>query len=286
MHPRLFTIPAFDLFKWHLGPMSLPTYGVLLALAFVAGLWVVNRQAKKAGLDPARITDLAVWVLLGGLLGAKVLLVAVEWRFYFHNRAEMLSILRSGGVFYGGLLGALLVAVFYVRRFKIPGWAAADVLAPAVILGQAVGRQGCFAAGCCWGKPTTVPWAVTFRDIFAGRTIGTPLDIPLHPTQLYESGAALLIFFFLLWLAGRKKFEGQVVLAYLFLYAAARATIEVYRGDASRGTVFGGALSTSQFIALLIVLAVAALYPYLARRKRKGQTPPVAPAAPETASPA
>jgi len=169
MYPRLFTVPAFDLFKWHLGPFTLPTYGVLLAIAFVAGLWVVNRQAKRAGLDPARITDLAVWVLLGGLLGAKLLLLAVEWRFYLHNKMEMLSLFRSGGVFYGGLLGALLVAVLYVRRFKIPGWAAADVLAPAVILGQAVGRQGCFAAGCCgcwrWGwwarKRSSCCWNIT-----------------------------------------------------------------------------------------------------------------------------
>jgi phosphatidylglycerol:prolipoprotein diacylglycerol transferase len=283
MYPRLFTIPAFDLFSWHLGPFSLPTYGVLLATAFLAGLWVVNRQAKRAGLDTARITDLAVWVLLGGLVGAKVLLLAVEWRFYSHNPSELLSIFRSGGVFYGGLLGALLVAVFYVRRFKIPGWAAADVLAPAVILGQAIGRDGCFAAGCCWGKPTTVVWAVTFRDAFAGRTIGTPLDIPLHPTQLYESGAAFIIFFFLLWLAAHRKFEGQVTLAYLFLYSVARGTIEFFRGDASRGTVFGDAMSTSQFIALLMLVAVAVLYPYLSRRARREAPQAAAPSAPANA---
>ena len=96
MHPRLFTIPAFELFQRHLGPFSIPTYGVLLATAFVVGLWVVNRQARKAGLDPARITDLAVWVLLGGLLGAKLLLVAVEWRFYLSSPREMLSGTVSG----------------------------------------------------------------------------------------------------------------------------------------------------------------------------------------------
>lgn len=283
MYPRLFTIPAFDLFSWHLGPFSLPTYGVLLAAAFVAGLWVVNRQAKKAGLDAARLTDLAVWALLGGLVGAKLLMLAVEWRYYSQNPSEILSIFRSGGVFYGGLLGALLVAVFYIRRFRIPGWAAADVLAPAVILGQAIGREGCFAAGCCWGRPATVPWAVTFRDVFAGRTIGTPLDIPLHPTQLYESGAAFIIFLFLLWLAARKKFAGQVVLAYLFLYAVARGSIEFFRGDASRGAVFGGLMSTSQLIALLMVLAVLVLYPYLSRRARGKGPQPTAPSAPASA---
>ncbi len=272
MHPRLFTIPAFELIGRSWGPFSLPTYGVLLATAFLLGLVVVHRLAKRSGLDPNRITDLAVWVLLGGLVGAKLLLVVVDWRFYMHDPGELWSLFRSGGVFYGGLLGAVAVAVFYVRRHAIPGWAAADVLAPAVALGQAVGRQGCFAAGCCWGRPTDVSWAVTFKDLFASRTIGTPLDIPLHPTQLYESGATLLIFFILLWLSLHKGFAGQVTLAYLFLYSVARGVIEFYRGDLARGTVFQGALSTSQFIAILVIVAVVLLYPYLAKRQSRPET--------------
>jgi len=268
MYPRLFSIPPFTLFGHVVGPITLHTYGVLLAIAFLAGLWVASRQARKAGLDPARITDMAVYVLIGGLIGAKLMLVVVEHDFYFHNPRELLSILQSGGVFYGGLLGALPVAWWYARRHALSGWRTADVLAPGVALGQAIGRLGCFAAGCCYGKVCDRPWAVTFHDAYATRAVGTPLEVPLHPTQLYESAAALLIFFGLLWLSGRKRFEGQVALVYLVFYAATRFVIEFYRGDAARGTVFHGLLSTSQFIAILVAVAAGVLYPYLMRRRR------------------
>jgi phosphatidylglycerol:prolipoprotein diacylglycerol transferase len=267
MHPRLFSLPPFDLFGRHIGPLTLHTYGALLAVAFIAGLWVANRQARRAGLDAARITDMAVYVLIGGLVGAKLLLVIVEWPFYARNPRELLSVIQSGGVFYGGLLGALPVAWWYARRHHLDGWRTADVLAPGVALGQAIGRLGCFSAGCCYGRPTDVPWGIAFRDPYATRAVGTPLDIPLHPTQLYESLTVALLFLGLLWLARRKRFHGQVTAVYLFGYAALRFAIEFYRGDAARGTVFGGRFSTSQFIAILVALAAAAAYPYLRRRR-------------------
>ena len=153
MHPKLLTLPAFDLLGRNIGPLTLHTYGVLLAIAFITGLWVASRQAKGAGLDPARVTDMAVYVLIAGLIGAKVLLVIVEWSYYAHNPRELLSILQSGGVFYGGLIGAFPVAWWYARRHALPPWRTADVLAPAVAIGQAIGRLGCFAAGCCYGRP-------------------------------------------------------------------------------------------------------------------------------------
>ncbi len=268
MFPRLFTLPSFDLFGRAIGPLTLHTYGVLLATAFLLALWAASRQAKKAALHAARVTDMAVYVLIAGLLGAKLLLLVVEWSYYSQRPGELLSLFQSGGVFYGGLLAALPVAWWYARRHALPGWATADVLAPAVALGQAIGRLGCFAAGCCYGRPTRVAWAVTFRDPYAGRTVGTPLDVPLHATQLYESLATLLLFGFLMWLSRRRHFPGQVALAYVGLYAAARFVIEFFRGDAARGTVFGGALSTSQFIAVLLLLGAAVLYPYLTRRQR------------------
>ena len=240
MHPRLLTIPAIELLGRSIGPFTLHTYGVLLAIAFLAGLWVVSRQARRAGLDANRITDMAVWVLIAGLIGAKVLLVAVDWRYFGRNPREIGSILQSGGVFYGGLIGGILVAVWYVRRHRLPGWQTADVLAPGVALGQAIGRLGCFAAGCCWGRPTQVPWAVTFTDVYSARAVGTPMDTPVHPSQLYESFAAFLLFLFLLWLAPRKRFDGQVVLAYVALYSAVRFGLEFLRGDPDRGSWFGG----------------------------------------------
>ena len=273
MHPRLFTIPAFDFLGRNVGPLGMPTYGILLVLGMLAGLWVVTRQARKAGLSPDVITDMAVYAIIAGLLGAKLLLLIVEWPYYSRNPRDMLSLFQSGGVFYGGLLGAIPVAFWYARRHQLDGWKTADVLAPGVVLGQAVGRLGCFMAGCCYGRPTDVPWAVTFTDLYANRNVGTPLDTPLHPTQIYESLACFMILGILLWMAPRKRFHGQVVLAYVTLYAVARFVIERFRGDAIRGFVLGGRLSTSQAIAIAMIVAVALVLPYLVRRKR------VAPAA-------
>jgi phosphatidylglycerol:prolipoprotein diacylglycerol transferase len=269
MYPRLYTLPAFDLFGTNWGPFTLHTYGVLLAIAFIVGLAIAGRHAKRAQLDPDKITDLAVYVLIAGLIGAKLGLLVVEWDYYSRNWRELFSLLQSGGVFYGGLIAAFPVAWWYSRKYALPGWTAADALAPAVVLGQSIGRLGCFAAGCCFGKPTTVAWAVTFRDLYAARAVGTPIDTPLHPTQLYESFATFLIFLALLAIAKRKKFAGQVALSYVLFYSAARFVIEFYRGDAARGNVFGGALSTSQFLAILLALGAMALWPLAARAGRK-----------------
>jgi phosphatidylglycerol---prolipoprotein diacylglyceryl transferase len=266
MHPRLFTIPAFGAFGWDIPSFSLPTYGVLLAVGFLAGLYVAAWQARRSGLDSGRIIDMGVYVLLAGLVGAKLMLLAVDWRHYVRNPGDLFAIFRSGGVFYGGLLGGLLVALWYARKHALPGWRTADVLAPGVAIGQSIGRLGCLAAGCCYGKTAHVPWAVTFTDVYAARTLGTPLDTPLHPSQIYESLACLLVFVVLVWLAPRKKFHGQVLLAYVTLYSAARFGLEFFRGDSSRG--FIGPFSTSQAVAIVLTLVAALLYPRLRRTQK------------------
>jgi phosphatidylglycerol:prolipoprotein diacylglycerol transferase len=273
MYPRLFTLPAFDAFGKTFGPLTLHSYGFLLAVAFLAGLFVVSAQAKKARMDATRLTDMAVWLLIAGLVGAKLLMVALDLPFYMRNSRELWTIFQSGGVFYGGLLGGIAVAVFFVWRYKLPGWPTADVLAPGVVVGQAIGRLGCFAAGCCFGKPASVPWAVTFTDVYAARQVGTPMDTALHPTQIYESLACFLIFFVLIWLAPRKSFHGQVVLSYAVLYSSFRFAVEFFRGDPDRGSVFGGLLSTSQLIAILLVLTAALVFPYLRRTQKVAPVP-------------
>ncbi len=279
MHPILLRIPfpEINLGPIHLGPtLTLHTYGFLLAVAFLAGLWVASRQARRAAAAMystdeersryvTRVTDMAVWVLIAGLIGAKLLLVLVDWRHFWNNPNQLLSIFQSGGVFYGGLIGGILVAWWCIRAYKLPGWTTADVLAPGVVLGQAIGRIGCFSAGCCWGEICTRPWAVTFTDITAARQVGTPMDTPLHPVQLYESAAAFLIFAFLLWLAPRKRFHGQVTLTYVALYSAARFSLEFWRGDPDRGSWFGGVVSTSQIISVVLLLGAALLLPRLKR---------------------
>jgi phosphatidylglycerol:prolipoprotein diacylglycerol transferase len=165
-----------------------------------------------------------------------------------------LDFLRSGGVFYGGFIGAVATAYVLVRRYQLPWWRTADAFAPGIALGQAIGRQGCFAAGCCWGKPTTLPWGVRFSEL-GQQVTGVPIDTHLHPTQLYESFAAFLFFALLLWLHRRKTFDGQVILAYGVLYGVTRFIIEFFRDD-PRGDIFGLSslthLSTSQLISLLV----------------------------------
>ena len=246
MLPELFRIGSF--------PVN--TYGVLLALAFMAALFVASRLGGRDGLPRERVFDLGLWMLLGGLIGSKLLLMVAEPE-YGQDWRNLLSIdfLRSGGVWYGGFLGGLLTGVLLIRRYRLSFWKVTDAFAPGVALGQSIGREGCFAAGCCWGRPTDVPWGVEFGEL-AHRITGVPTGVHLHPTQLYESVATLLIFLFLYWLHRRKRFDGQVIGAYAVLYGLTRFTIEFFRDD-PRGDILGlttlTGLSTSQLISLLVV---------------------------------
>lgn len=237
------------------GFFQLPTYGVLLAVGLFLGLWTAKLRAQRAGLPPEKVVDFGVWVVLGGLLGGKVLLVVTDPG-YLASFDGLLALMRAGGVFYGGLLGALLAAVVLVRRWRLPFWPLADSLAPSVALGHFFGRLGCFFAGCCYGASCSAPWAVVFSDPKAAEVSGTPLGVPLHPTQLYEAAFNLVNYLALAWLfraSVKRRLGGQVLGFYLVNYGVARFIIEFFRGDADRGFVFGGLLSTSQAIALLMV---------------------------------
>ena len=259
MYPELFRI----------GNFPINTYGVFLAIAFLCAILIAVRLARRDGLPAEKIYDLCLWMLLAGLVGSKILMLFTEPD-YRDNPALFLSLdfLRSGGVWYGGLLGAVLAGYFLMKRYKLPWWKTADACAPGIAIGNFFGRQGCFAAGCCWGKPTSLPWGVKFTE--AGHQItGVPIDAHLHPTQLYESFGMLFVFLFLLWLHKRKRFDGQVILAYALLYSAIRFAIEFVRDD-PRGDVFGltslTGLSTSQLISL--VIGIWALILLIRRRRR------------------
>lgn len=259
MYPELIRIGSF--------PIN--TYGVFLAIAFLCAIFVTVKLAERDGLPRQRIYDLSLWMLLASLVGSKVLMLFVEPE-YRQNPLQLLSLdfLRSGGVFYGGLLGAVIAGYLLMKRYQLPWWKTADACAPGIALGNFFGRQGCFAAGCCWGKPTTLPWGVKFSEL--GHEItGVPIDAHLHPTQLYESFAMLLVFAFLLWLHKRKRFSGQVILTYALLYSVIRFAIEFVRDD-PRGDILGltslTGLSTSQLIS--IVIGLSALILLIVRRKR------------------
>jgi len=262
MYPEIF----------HIGSFPINTYGVFLAIAFLCAILISTRLGERDGLPRQKIYDLSLWMLLAGLVGSKILMLFTEPE-YRDNPVQLISLdfLRSGGVFYGGLLGAVLAGYLLMKRYRLPWWKTADAFAPGIAIGNFFGRQGCFAAGCCWGKPTTLPWGVKFTEL--GHEItGVPTNTYLHPTQLYESFAMLLVFFFLLWLHKRKRFSGQVILAYALLYSVIRFGIEFLRAD-PRGDILGlttlTGLSTSQMIS--IVIGVSALIVLVVRRRRAQQ---------------
>lgn len=245
MYPELFRI----------GNFPINTYGVFLALAFLCAILITVKLAARDGLPREKIYDLCLWILLSALVGSKLLMLVTEPEYRDHP-LQLLSLdfLRSGGVFYGGLIGATLTGYFLMRRYNLPWWKTADACAPGIALGNFFGRQGCFAAGCCWGKPTTLPWGVKFSEL--GHEItDVPTGVPLHPTQLYESFAMLIVFFVLLWLHKHRRFNGQVFLFYALLYSVVRFCIEFLRDD-PRGDLFGlttlTGLSTSQIISLIV----------------------------------
>jgi phosphatidylglycerol---prolipoprotein diacylglyceryl transferase len=246
-----------------LGPITVYSYGVLLAASYLLGLRLAMTRAKKWGLDSSRVLDLGIYIIIAALVGAKLMLLVVDFDQFRRSPGELLTLARSGGVFYGGLLLAVGVAFWFMAKHRMPFWTTCDVFAPGIALGHVTGRLGCLAAGCCYGKPTDVPWAVIFTDPLAAANVGTPLGIPLHPTQLYEAGAELLILGLLLATERKGKlFAGRTFWLYMLLYAVSRYIIEIYRGD-PRGELFG--FSTSQFISLVLAPLSLVMLAWLAR---------------------
>ncbi|MFB3920819.1 MAG: prolipoprotein diacylglyceryl transferase [Terriglobia bacterium] len=271
MHPILLDFGFF----------RLPTYGVLLVTALITAMVTIVRRGRQEGFDSNRLLDFCTWLIVVALVGAKVLMVLTDWSFYVQNPGEIFSrtTLLAGGVFYGGFAAAVLFALWYTRVHRLPMWKVFDVYTPSIALGMGIGRLGCFAAGCDYGKPTNSFLGVVFTDPFAHQVAGTPLGIRLHPTQLYESLAMFVIFAILVWRYRNKTYDGQIFVLNLVLYAVARFFIEFLRGDEDRGFVFGHLLSTSQFIALVALATAAALTIHL--RGRQVAAAPVAVAVPQ-----
>jgi phosphatidylglycerol:prolipoprotein diacylglycerol transferase len=247
MYPKLISFGSF----------FIPTYGVLVALGFLLALTVTLRLARRSGLPSEKVVNLAVYCAMAGIIGAKLFMFLFDLPTYLQNPGEIFSLetLQAAGVFHGGLIVALLFAIWYMRRESLPLFATMDCFAPGIALGQAIGRLGCFAAGCCWGKECSLPWGVRFRSDFAAPV---PLDKTLHPVQLYESAVDLLIFVFLY-----RRFQnpsakkGEIIGLYLVLYSIARFIIEFFR-EHEQSLV--GPFSLTQWIALgLLVLGAVFL---------------------------
>ncbi|GAB4241994.1 MAG: prolipoprotein diacylglyceryl transferase [Deltaproteobacteria bacterium] len=243
MHPVLVQIGSFKIYS----------YGVFVAIGFLAALWVSGREIARRGLDREKFLDMGFWVVLSAIVGARAFHVLVYWRQYFADPAEILRLWNGGLVFYGGFLAATAVCTLYLRKHRMPFLPVADASAIGIPLGLAFGRLGCTSAGCCFGKPTSLPWAITFTDPASL----APLHVPLHPTQIYESLAGFAIFGFLYTTRDRFRRPGMLFWTMLILYGAARSFFEIFRDD-PRG--FLGPLSESQVVsALLIAYAIVSI---------------------------
>lgn len=239
MHPILF----------HIGSLKLYTYGLFIALGFMTALWVSQKNATPHGIPPQTITDIFFVILLSALLGARLLYVGINFDDFRSNLIDIFKIWNGGLVFFGGFLAATIVTATYLRMKSLNIWQIADIISPGVALGHAIGRLGCFFAGCCYGKASDLPFAVKFTNPESL----APLNVYLHPTQIYAVFSNLILFLILLSLQKRKKFNGMVFLSYIMLYSLFRSIIEFFRGD-FRGDFFFEFISMSQGIGLMVFL--------------------------------
>jgi phosphatidylglycerol:prolipoprotein diacylglycerol transferase len=263
---------------FHIGGFFLPTYGVLVAIAFLTALWITGRLAVKAGLHQESVLNLGIYCALAGIVGAKVLMISLDPSIR-GNWSEIFSLptLQAAGIFYGGFFAALAMAFFYMWRKRLPVLKTMDVFAPGLALGHAIGRLGCFSAGCCWGVSTRLPWAVTFTNPRAKELVGVPLGVPLHPTQLYESLGELIIFAVLYLGFLRPHRDGSIISLYLALYGMLRFLVEFVRFHDQQSNPLTGPFSTEQWISL--VLVAAGLCYWLFARNRQAITKVASPAA-------
>lgn len=249
---------------FQIGNFPIHTYGLFIAVGFLLGIGLALKEARRTGIPAEKILDLSFYVILSAIIGARLLFVVINYPYYIEHPWAFFKVWEGGLVFYGGLILSFLVALWMMRKQKLPFWETADLVAPSIALGQVFGRIGCFAAGCCFGKATDSPWAVTFNHPESL----APTGIPLHPAQLYEALAALIIFFILWFLRKRPGFPGRLLLLYLILYGLGRWSIEFFRGD-NRGGLLGGGWSDTQYISAFLVFFPIIFYCYQNKRKTR-----------------
>jgi len=260
MYPDLFSI----------GPLTLHTYGLLVATGFLAGLIAAAKIGKTEGINAQQVMDMGFIIILSAIIGSRIMYVLINPSSYVRHPLDIIKLWQGGLVFSGGIIGVVLSMAWYARKHDLSLWKIGDLWAPAAAIGQGIGRIGCFMAGCCYGKPTGMELGVVFKHSHSL----APLNVPLHPTQIYASISGFIIFGVLILLYSRKKFQGQVFLWFLILHSTARLAVERFRGD-DRGMLMGTNMSMTQFIATLILVgAVATLIVLKSRRKYSDTNPP------------
>ncbi len=238
MHPILFKI----------GPVTIYSYGVMIALGFIVGIYLARHRAKYDGINPDRVIDLGVYVLISAIVGSRLLHVLLNLKEYLASPREIFMIHHGGLAFYGGVILAVVTGALFLRKKKISFFGMGDTVIPYVALGQAIGRTGCLLNGCCYGKVTSLPWGI----YFPGR------ELPLHPTQIYFSLNCLAVFLILIFIRERKAYSGQVFLSYFLLYPFGRFFIEFFRDDIPR-TIFG-VFTVPQLISVCIFFIALTIF--------------------------
>lgn len=239
----------------------------MIALGFLSSIAVAKALAKRSGLDVNRVVDLAFCCLVSGFIGARLLYVLTQWSYFSRDLSSIFKFWEGGLVFYGGPLFAFPAGLWFVRRYKMPVWKTADVVIPGLVIAHSLGRLGCLAAGCCYGRPTGSDFGVRlYSELVEARFRG----VPLHPTQIYEAFSLGVLFLALLWIYRRRRFDGEVALVYFIVYPLVRSIIEIYRGDEVRGFLIQDWLSTSQFISIFVFVLATAIFVVLSGRFRKG----------------
>ncbi len=256
MYPILFKI----------GGLNIYSYGffILLGFALTVLLAFLRMRRSEIKISFENVADLFFYTVLSTLVGARLLFVFINFNSYRNHPMKIFKIWEGGLVFYGGFILAALVALGYMRRHRLPVWKLADLISPLIALGLSFGRIGCFSAGCCYGKETSLPWGVVFTD----PNSLARLNVPIHPTQLYEAFSGIVIFFILSEVEKRKTHDGQVFLLFLLLYSIIRFVIEFFRGD-PRGFIFGDLLSTSQAIGLLVAIFSLFMLFFIEKKHRR-----------------
>jgi len=254
---------------FHIGPIPIYGYGLMLATGFLLAMFLAQKDAKRFNIPEDKLSSLFPWIILAGAFGARLFHAIVERPSYFWEHPLEVFYFWDGGVtFYGGLIGGVLTVWIFARKNKIPFIHVADFLIVYTALGQVFGRLGCFLAGCCHGVPTDVPWGISVNN---PESITRPLGIPLHPTQLYQALVNLITFLILYKVSRHKKFNGQLLLIYGLTYPLGRSIVEIFRGDSIRGFVIDGVISTSQAISICVFLVCLTIYiiKYLSIRKNE-----------------
>ncbi len=253
MHPIAF----------HLGDLAVHWYGIFMATGLLVGLWTANRRALRENVSPELVTDAGMWIMAGAVIGARLFFIVTHWEQEFAGQPlSKMIFIRAGFVFYGGLIGASLAFILFTRKKKVSLWKFADIMAPSVPLGHAFGRIGCVMTGCCHGKACELPWAITYPDGHSTHPHA------VHPTQIYEAILLVGLYFFLIWLWKRKKFDGHVFSIYLLIYACLRAFVELFRGDYPKENMIG-LLTPGQVTGMVIFVTGLILFFKLPRKLEK-----------------